>query len=137
MYIHILGPAIEVRARDGNSVEAQVQLGIWMTGLVMWAFTRRTTMTGLPPPVGCAVVGADWKFYIAIPVQEPWVFGRSGEFHVRATKTNHQVHFPAYLGPLPGLSGSTEIVEDTMAHLMKYTAGQYGEAMFRAITVES
>ena len=103
----------------------------------MWAFTRRTTMTGLPPLVGCAVVGADWKFYIAIPVQGASGFLEEGvSFTFGQLKPITKYNFRRIWGPLPGLSGSTEIVEDTMAHLMEYTAGQYGEAMFRAITVE-
>lgn len=65
----VLGPGVEIKAADGNLVEAQVQIGVWMTGLLMWAFEQRKTTQDLPPLVGCTAVGEDWKFYIAIGVE--------------------------------------------------------------------
>lgn len=67
----ILGPGIEIKAADGNLVEAQVQLGVWMMVLSMWAYAQRTRVVDLPPLVGCAAVGEDWKFYIASGVEGP------------------------------------------------------------------
>ncbi|CAI7596509.1 unnamed protein product [Penicillium glandicola] len=62
----VLGPGVEIKAADGNLVEAQVQIGVWMTGLLMWAFARRKSLKDLPPLVGCTAVGED---YIAIGVE--------------------------------------------------------------------
>lgn len=62
----VLGPGVEVKAAGGNLVEAEVQIGVWMTGLLMWAFAQRKTTQGLPP---YTAVGQDWKFYIAIGVE--------------------------------------------------------------------
>lgn len=60
----ILGPGVEVKAADGNLVEAQVQLGVWSAGLLLWAAEQRQPGNPLPPIVGCTAVGEDWKFYI-------------------------------------------------------------------------
>ena len=65
----ILGPGVEIKAADGNLVEAQVQLGVWMAGLLMWAFAQNKTVKDLPPLLGCTAVGEDWKFYIAVGVE--------------------------------------------------------------------
>ncbi|QQK43739.1 putative integral membrane protein [Penicillium digitatum] len=46
----VLGPGIEVKAADRNSVEASLQ--------------------DLPPLIGCTAVGEDWKFYIAVGAEE-------------------------------------------------------------------
>lgn len=69
----VLGPGVEIKAADGNLVEAQVQIGVWMTGLLMWAFAQRKSVKDLPPLVGCTAVGEDWKFYIATGVEESGV----------------------------------------------------------------
>lgn len=65
----VLGPGIEVKAADGNLVDAQVQLGVWMTGFLMRAFAQRKSVKNLPPLIGCTAVGEDWKFYITIGVE--------------------------------------------------------------------
>jgi hypothetical protein len=48
-------------------IKAQVQIGVWMTGLLMWAFAQRRSVKYLPL-VGCTAVEEDWKFYIATGV---------------------------------------------------------------------
>lgn len=65
----ILGPGVEMKATDGNLVEAQVQLGVWIAGLLMWAFAQNKTVKDLPPLIGCTAVGDDQKFYIAVGVE--------------------------------------------------------------------
>lgn len=64
----ILGPGVEVKAADGNLVEAQVQLGVWSAGLLLWASEQRQPGNILPPLIGCTAVGEDWKFYIIFGV---------------------------------------------------------------------
>ncbi|KAJ5201003.1 hypothetical protein N7449_005806 [Penicillium cf. viridicatum] len=119
----ILGPGVEIKAADGNLVEAQVQLGVWMTGLLMWAFAQRKSVKDLPPLIGCTAVGEDWKFYIAIGVEGPGVL--------------EQVRI---WGPLSDLDGRTTSVKHTtsllrtLRRVMEYTIGQYREEIFRAIT---
>lgn len=119
----ILGPGVEIKAADGNLVEAQVQLGVWMTGLLMWAFAQRKSVKDLPPLIGCTAVGEDWKFYIAIGVEGPGIL--------------EQVRI---WGPLSDLDGRTTSVKHTssllrtLRRVMEYTIGQYREEIFRAIT---
>ncbi|CAI7587121.1 unnamed protein product [Penicillium palitans] len=118
----VLGPGVEIKAADGNLVEAQVQIGVWMTGLLMWAFAQRKTTQDLPPLVGCTAVGEDWKFYIAIGVEGSGVLKE-----VRIW------------GPLSDLDGRTTSVKHTMSLLktlrrvMEYTVGQYKDGIFRAM----
>lgn len=61
-----MGAGIEVKGADGNLIEAQVHLGVWMAGLLMWASQQRKNSTEIPPVVGCTAVGQDWKFYIIV-----------------------------------------------------------------------
>ncbi|KAF4765731.1 hypothetical protein HAV15_003422 [Penicillium sp. str.  len=109
----VLGPGVEIKAADGNLVEAQVQIGVWMTGLLMWAFEQRKTTQDLPPLVGCTAVGEDWKFYIAIGVEGSGVLKE-----VRIW------------GPLSDLDGRTTSVKHTtsllkiLRRVMEYTVGQ-------------
>ncbi|KAF9250355.1 hypothetical protein DTO006G1_6754 [Penicillium roqueforti] len=118
----VLGPGVEIKAADGNLVEAQVQIGVWMTGLLMWAFAQRKSVKDLPPLVGCTAVGEDWKFYIATGVEESGVLKE-----VRIW------------GPLSDLDGRTTSVKHTtsllgtLRRVMEYTIGQYKEGIFRAI----
>jgi hypothetical protein len=65
----VLGPGVKIKAADGNLIEAPVQIGVWMTGLLRWAFAQRKSVKDLPPLVGCTAVGEDWKFYIATGVE--------------------------------------------------------------------
>ncbi|CAG8408312.1 unnamed protein product [Penicillium salamii] len=117
----IIGPGIAIQAADGNLMEAQVQLGVWMAGLLMWAFAQRS-VEDLPPLVGCTVIGEDWKFYIAVG---------SGPGVLEEVRI---------WGPLSDLDGCTATVKHTMSLLgtlrrvMEYTIGQYQEGMFRAVT---
>ncbi|KAJ5950797.1 uncharacterized protein N7479_009210 [Penicillium vulpinum] len=121
----ILGAGFEIKAADENLVEAQVQLGVWMTGLLMWAFAQRKSVKNLPPLIGCTTVGEDWKFYIAIGVEGSGVLEE-----VRIW------------GPLSDLDGRTTSVKHTISLLrtlrrvMEYTIGQYKE-IFRAVTFEA
>lgn len=84
----ILGPGVEIKAADGNLVEAQVQLGVWMTGLLMWAFAQRKSVKDLPPLIGCTAVGEDWKFYIAIGVEGPGVLEQVVSSYASVTVNN-------------------------------------------------
>ncbi|KAJ6003528.1 hypothetical protein N7522_006220 [Penicillium canescens] len=119
----VLGPGVEIKAADGNLVEAQVQLGVWMTGLLMWAFAQRKIVTDLPPLVGCTAVGEDWKFYIAIGVE--------------GSGTLEEVRI---WGPLSDLDGRTTSIKHaksllrTLRGVMEYTIGQYRETIFRSVT---
>lgn len=67
----LLGPALEIKAADGNLVEAQVQLGVWMAGFMAWAFEHRTGPAVPPPTIGCVVVGERWEFYIIYGIEGP------------------------------------------------------------------
>ncbi|KAJ6050207.1 hypothetical protein N7444_006923 [Penicillium canescens] len=119
----VLGPGVEIKAADGNLVEAQVQLGVWMTGLLMWAFAQRKSVKDLPPLVGCTAVGEDWKFYIAIGVE--------------GSGTLEEVRI---WGPLSDLDGRTTSIKHaksllrTLRRVMEYTIGQYRETIFRSVT---
>lgn len=84
----ILGPGVEIKAADGNLVEAQVQRGVWMTGLLMWAFAQRKSVKDLPPLIGCTAVGEDWKFYIAIGVDGPGVLEQVVSSYASVTVNN-------------------------------------------------
>ncbi|KAL4757978.1 uncharacterized protein BDW70DRAFT_170901 [Aspergillus foveolatus] len=53
----LLGAGVEARAPDGNQVEPEVQLGIWMSGLVSWMWERRNRVVSPPPVVGCIYLG--------------------------------------------------------------------------------
>ncbi|KAJ5969989.1 hypothetical protein N7501_006237 [Penicillium viridicatum] len=121
----VLGPGVEIKAADGNLVEGQVQIGVWMTGLLMWAFAQRKSTRDLPPLVGCTAVGEDWKFYMAIGVEGSGVLKE----------------VVAYMGsPLSDLDGRTTSVKHTtsllrtLRQVMEYTIGQYKDKMFRAMT---
>ncbi|OQD92490.1 hypothetical protein PENSOL_c041G11628 [Penicillium solitum] len=109
----VLGPGVEIKAADGNLVEAQVQIGVWMTGLLMWAFEQRKTTQDLPPLVGCTAVGEDWKFYIAIGVE--------GSGVLKGVRI---------WDPLSDLDGRTTSVKHTtsllkiLRRVMEYTVGQ-------------
>ncbi|KAJ6185165.1 hypothetical protein N7519_006466 [Penicillium mononematosum] len=122
----VLGPSVEIKAADGNLVEAQVQIGVWMTGLLMWAFAQRKSVKDLPPLVGCTAVGEDWKFYIATGVEGSGVLKE-----VRIW------------GPLSDLDGRTTSVKHTksllrtLRRVMEYTIGQYKDEIFQAITSEA
>jgi hypothetical protein len=59
-----------VKPCDGNRIEAEIQLGVWMTGYLSGAFEHRTGQ-GLPPRlVGCISVGDYWDYYIIYGVQD-------------------------------------------------------------------
>ncbi|OQE27101.1 hypothetical protein PENFLA_c006G07284 [Penicillium flavigenum] len=90
----------------------------------MWAFAQRKSVKDLPPLVGCAAVGEDWKFYIAIGVEASGVLKE-----VRIS------------GPLSDLDGRTTSVKHTKSLLrtlrrVEYTIGQYKDEVFQAITSE-
>lgn len=61
----LLGLGVEMKAPDRNAIEAQVQLAVWMAGLVSWGFSSRRFSAGplkLPPPIiGYTVVGKTWE----------------------------------------------------------------------------
>ncbi|KAB8068203.1 hypothetical protein BDV29DRAFT_195839 [Aspergillus leporis] len=66
----ILGMGCVVKPCDGNRIEAEIQLGVWMTGYLSGAFEHRTGQ-GLPPRlVGCISVGDYWDYYIIYGVQD-------------------------------------------------------------------
>ncbi|KAL4943476.1 hypothetical protein BDV06DRAFT_211044 [Aspergillus oleicola] len=67
----LLGVGVEAKAPDGNQVEAEVQLGIWMSGLVSWMWERRNRIVSPPPVVGCVCVGDRWDFYVIYGLQGP------------------------------------------------------------------
>ncbi|KGO69805.1 hypothetical protein PITC_042680 [Penicillium italicum] len=119
----VLGPGVEIKAADGNLVEAHVQLGVWMAGLIMWAFGQRNSVRDLPPLVGFTAVGEDWKFYIA--------FGVEGSGVLKEVRI---------WGPLSDLDGRTTSVKHTrsllktLRRVMEYTIGQYKDGIFRAMT---
>ncbi|KAE8341341.1 hypothetical protein BDV24DRAFT_174748 [Aspergillus arachidicola] len=58
----LLGLGVEVKPLDGNLIEPQVQLAVWMAGLVSWAYSSRhhgSSNVSPPPIVGCTVIGED------------------------------------------------------------------------------
>ncbi|KAJ5580220.1 uncharacterized protein N7459_006205 [Penicillium hispanicum] len=120
----ILGLGIEIKAADGNLIEAQVQLGVWMSGLLMWAFTQRKDGICPPPLVGCTVVGEDWKFYIAVA-------GNASSGTLEEVKR--------IWGPLSDLDGHTSSVKQTeslirkLRRVMTYIVSEYQESIFRSM----
>ncbi|OJJ31652.1 hypothetical protein ASPWEDRAFT_45621 [Aspergillus wentii DTO 134E9] len=66
----LLGLGLEVKASNGDLAEAQVQLGVWMAGLVSWAFDHRREAVLPPPIVGCIAMGDRWEFYIIYGVED-------------------------------------------------------------------
>ncbi|KAL3429819.1 hypothetical protein BDV09DRAFT_189796 [Aspergillus tetrazonus] len=67
----LLGAGVEAMALDGNQVEAEVQLGIWISGLVSWMWERRNRVVSPPPVVGCICIGDQWDFYIIYGLEGP------------------------------------------------------------------
>lgn len=66
------GLGVVVKTPDGNAVEAQVQLAVWMAGLISWCVSSREHPRFYPPPaIGCTVVGGNWEFYVAYGIPEP------------------------------------------------------------------
>ncbi|PYI05575.1 hypothetical protein BO78DRAFT_317824 [Aspergillus sclerotiicarbonarius CBS 121057] len=127
----IIGLGVEVKASDGNLVEAQVQLAGWMASLVSWGFASRCDASGnagnvcIPPPmVGCTVIGQDWKFYI--------VYGIAG--------ASNQLSEVRVWGPLSDLNGQatrkrhTAALAKTLRRVMQYIRGSYAEQLFSLLT---
>ncbi|KAL4782622.1 hypothetical protein BJX76DRAFT_349255 [Aspergillus varians] len=67
----LLAVGVEAKGPDGNQVEAEVQLGIWMSGLVSWMWGRQNTVVSPPPVVGCICVGDRWDFYVIYGLEGP------------------------------------------------------------------
>ncbi|KAL4747447.1 hypothetical protein BDW72DRAFT_15547 [Aspergillus terricola var. indicus] len=67
----LLGAGVEAKAPDGNQVEAEVQLGIWMSGLVSWMWERRNRVVLPPSVVGCICIGDRWDFYLIYGIDRP------------------------------------------------------------------
>lgn len=67
----LLGAGVEAMALNGNQVEAEVQLGIWISGLVSWTWERRNRVVSPPPVVGCICIGDRWDFYIIYGLEGP------------------------------------------------------------------
>ncbi|KAJ5457285.1 hypothetical protein N7530_012559 [Penicillium desertorum] len=109
----VLGPGVKIKAADGNLIEAPVQIGVWMTGLLRWAFAQRKSVKDLPPLVGCTAVGEDWKFYIATGVEgsgilkEVRIWGPLSDLDGRTTSVKH-----------------TKSLLRTLRRVMEYTIGQ-------------
>ncbi|QRD92224.1 hypothetical protein F9C07_2236452 [Aspergillus flavus] len=58
----LLGLGVEVKPLDGNLIVAQVQLAVFMAGLMSWAYSsqyRGASSVSPPPIVGCTVIGED------------------------------------------------------------------------------
>ncbi|PWY67514.1 hypothetical protein BO70DRAFT_345297 [Aspergillus heteromorphus CBS 117.55] len=128
----LLGLGLEAKAPEGNLVEAQVQLAVWMAGLVVWGFDQRPPSmpsaasvargdgAPIPPPVvGCTIVGEDWKFYI--------VYGAAG--------VDDSLSEVRVWGPLARLNSQTTTEEDTttllrrLRRVMQYIQGPYLEKL--------
>ncbi|PYH89072.1 hypothetical protein BO71DRAFT_488259 [Aspergillus ellipticus CBS 707.79] len=132
----LLGMGVSVKAPDGNLIEAQVQLAVWMAGLVRWGFEQRPSCLSsaasiargaggaVPPPVvGCTVVGEDWKFYI--------VFGVAG--------VDDALGEVRVWGPFSRLYSQTTTEEDTTAlvkrlrRVMQYMRGPFVEQLLAVV----
>ncbi|KAH8429211.1 uncharacterized protein LDX57_006878 [Aspergillus melleus] len=61
----VLGCGCVIKLRDGNLLEAQVQLGVFS-----WAFQHRSGTQNPPPMIRIISVGDIWGFYIIYAVQE-------------------------------------------------------------------
>ncbi|KOC18786.1 hypothetical protein AFLA70_4g008791 [Aspergillus flavus AF70] len=58
----LLGLGVEVKPLDGNLIVAQVQLAVFMAGLMSWVYSsqyRGASSVSPPPIVGCTVIGED------------------------------------------------------------------------------
>ncbi|KAL2812681.1 hypothetical protein BDW59DRAFT_36804 [Aspergillus cavernicola] len=119
----LLGIGFEVKASDGNLDEAEVQLGVWMAGLVSWMWERRCGTPTPPPVIGCISIGDQLDFYI--------VYGVEG--------ANGELDRVCVWGPLSDLSGrlgshkSTCALIKTMRRVMQYTSGRYVDLLVHCI----
>ncbi|XHF98426.1 hypothetical protein AWENTII_001978 [Aspergillus wentii] len=124
----LLGLGVEVKGPDGSLIEAQVQLAVWMAGLVSWGFANRTSHNNrecvLPPMMGCTVVGEDWKLYI--------VYGIAGP--------SSQLSEVRLWGPHSVLKGETTseidatILARRLRRVMQYISTSYAERLVSTIT---
>ncbi|KAE8147228.1 hypothetical protein BDV25DRAFT_142949 [Aspergillus avenaceus] len=119
----LLGVGVEVKAPDGNQVEAEVQLGIWMTGLVLWMWERQNKIVSPPPVVGCICIGDRWEFYI--------IYGLEGP--------DSMLSEVCVWGPLADLScrtsshRSTSILLKRLKRLFQYVCGEYIDTLSSSI----
>ncbi|PLB44908.1 hypothetical protein P170DRAFT_479449 [Aspergillus steynii IBT 23096] len=119
-----LGPGFEIKASDGNLVEAQVQLGVWMAGLITWMWERRCKGALPPPVVGCISIGERWDFYIIYGVEI-----------VGSARPEVRVWGP--LSDLDARTGSrkaTTLLAKRLRQVMKYTESQYFQQLLKAFT---
>lgn len=116
----VLGCGCEIKPPNGDLIEAQVQLGVWMAGFFSWAFRNWSGDQTPPPTVGFIPVGETWGFYIVYGVQE-------GTDHHGQRKLGEVCVW----GPLPELDGRptsdklcSSLVK-TLRRVMEYLCGRY------------
>ncbi|KAE8401193.1 hypothetical protein BDV37DRAFT_285893 [Aspergillus pseudonomiae] len=123
----LLGLGVEVKPLGGNLIEAQVQLSVWMTGLMSWAYSSQHqggTHVSPPPIVGCTVLGEDWKFYI--------IYGVAG--------ASQQLSEVRVWGPFSVLEGQTMDERGVAAlalrlrRVMQYIRTSYTEQLLSTIS---
>lgn len=122
----VLGFGCEVKAPDGNFIEAEVQLGVWMSGLFSWMLQHRREAIPLPPVVGCVSMGSNWEFYIAYYVEE-----------------THDSPLPTpqvcIWGPLSDLCGrgpshrAVRTLATRLRRVMRYVCGDFTEQLLKVI----
>ncbi|KAL4931263.1 uncharacterized protein BDV17DRAFT_256380 [Aspergillus undulatus] len=119
----LLGAGVEAKAPDGNQVEAEVQLGIWMSGLVSWMWERRNRIVSPPPVVGCICVGDRWDFYV--------IYGLEGP--------DAALSEVCVWGPLADLScrmsshRSSSILLKRLRRVFQYVCGRYADLLLDSI----
>ena len=115
-----------VKAPDGNLIEAEVQLGVWMSGLFSWMLQHRREAIPLPPVVGCVCMEANWEFHIVYCVEE------TDDPHIPTP----QVRIWGPLSDLGGRTGSHRAVCTLATHLrrvMQYVCGDFTEQLLKVI----
>ncbi|KAL4740701.1 hypothetical protein BDV11DRAFT_184683 [Aspergillus similis] len=121
----LLGAGVEAKAPDGNQVEAEVQLGIWMSGLVSWMWERRNRVVSPPPVVGCICVGDRWDFYL--------IYGLEGP---DTTLSEVCVWGPlADLGCRASSHRSSSILLRRINRVFQYVCGRYVDTLLNSIVL--
>ncbi|KAE8375681.1 hypothetical protein BDV26DRAFT_283250 [Aspergillus bertholletiae] len=115
-----LGSSFEVKASDGNLIEAQVQLGVWMAGLMTWAWDHGCGDALPPPAVGCISIGEHWEFYIIYSVKI-------------AGSDRLEVHIWGPFGRAGSHKATTKLAKQ-LQRVMEYTRSQYLPQLLRAIS---
>ncbi|KAI9924251.1 hypothetical protein MW887_007201 [Aspergillus wentii] len=128
----LLGPGVKVTDSCNGFEMSEVDLGVWMGGLIRWGFENRRGVDTPPPVVGCIMTGRRWEFYIIYGLAERWMPEDPGE----PDTVLGEVHV---YGPLGDLTGWTD-TEDTTASLletlrrvMEYTGSSYANLLFDTI----